>query len=63
MKIIYYSSPFYADCDFPLIGELQRKGHDVRYYISIASFSKRSTLIDLKELYPHTGIYPATEIY
>ena len=63
MKIIYYSSPFYADCDFPLIGELQRKGHDVKYYISIASFSKRSTLIDLKELYPHTGIYPATEIY
>ena len=63
MKIIYYSSPFYADCDFPLIGELQRMGHDVRYYISIASFSKRSTLIDLKELYPHTGIYPATEIY
>ena len=63
MKIIYYSSPFFADCDFPLIGELQRKGHDVRYFISIASFSKRSTLIDLKELYPHTGIYPATEIY
>ncbi|WP_294748192.1 glycosyltransferase family 4 protein [uncultured Prevotella sp.] len=63
MKIIYYSSPFFADCDFPLIGELQRRGHDVRYYISIASFSKRSTLIDLKELYPHTGIYPATEIY
>ena len=63
MKIIYYSSPFFADCDFPLIGELQHKGHDVRYYISIASFSKRSTLIDLKKLYPHTGIYPATEIY
>ena len=63
MKIIYYSSPFFADCDFPLIGELQRMGHDVRYYISIASFSKRSTLIDLNSLYPHTGIYPATEIY
>ena len=63
MKIIYYSHPCFADCDFPLIGELQRMGHDVRYYISIASFSKRSTLIDLKELYPHTGIYPATEIY
>jgi len=63
MKIIYYSSPSFADCDFPLIGELQRMGHDVRYYISIASFSKRSTLIDLNSLYPHTGIYPATEIY
>ena len=46
-----------------MIGELQRRVHDVRYYICVASFSKRSTLIDLKELYPHTGIYPATEIY
>ena len=63
MKIIYYSHPCFADCDFPLIGELQRMGHDVRYYISIASFSKRSTLIDLKELYPHTDIYPASKIY
>lgn len=63
MKIIYYSSPAFADCDFPLVGELQRMGHDVRYYIPVASFSKRSTIIDLKELYPHTGIYPATEIY
>lgn len=63
MKIIYYSSPSFADCDFPLVAALQRMGHDVRYYISIASFSKRSTLIDLKTLYPHTGIYPATEIY
>ena len=63
MKIIYYSSPFFADCDFPLIGELQCKGHDVRYYISIASFCKRSTLVDLKDLYPHTGIFPAAEIY
>ena len=63
MKIIYYSSPSFADCDFPLVAALQRMGHDVRYYISITSFSKRSTLIDLKTLYPHTGIYPATEIY
>lgn len=63
MKIIYYSSPSFADCDFPLVAELQRMGHDVRYYISIASYCKRSTLIDLKTLYPHTGIYSATEIY
>ena len=63
MKIIYYSHPYFADCDFPLIGELQRMRHEVRYYISITSYNKRSTLIDLKELYPHTGIYPATEIY
>ena len=60
MKIIYYSQPFFADCDFPLIRELQKKDHDVRYYIPITSYNKRSTLIDIKELYPHTGIFPAT---
>lgn len=63
MKIIYYSHPCFADCDFPLIGELQRMGHDVRYYISIASYSKKSTLLNIEKLYPHTGIYPATDIY
>ena len=63
MKIIYYSHPGFADCDFPLIGELQRKGHDVRYYITITSYNMRSTLIDLKELYSNTGIYPAPQIY
>lgn len=60
MKIIYYSQPFFADCDFPLIRELQRKGHDVRYYMTITSFNKRSSLVDIKNLYPHTGIYPAS---
>ena len=63
MRIIYYSHTCFADCDFPLIGELQRRGHDVRYYISIASFSMRSTLIDIKKLYPKTGIFPASQIY
>lgn len=63
MKIIYYSHPCFADCDFPLIGELQRMGHDVRYYISIASYSKKSTLLNIEKLHPHTGIYPAAEIY
>ena len=60
MKIVYYSQPFFADCDFPLIRELQRKGHDVRYYMTITSFNKRSSLVDIKNLYPHTGIYPAS---
>lgn len=60
MKIIYYSSTFFADCDFPLIRELQRMGHDVRYYIPIASYNLKSTLLNLDKIYPHTGIYPAT---
>lgn len=60
MKIIYFSYGYYADCDFPLIRTLQRRGHDVRYYIPVTSFFLKSSLLDLKELYPHTGIYPAS---
>ena len=63
MKIIYYSSTFFADCDFPLIGELQRMGHDVSYYIPVASYNLRSTLFDIKQLHPKTGIFRATDIY
>lgn len=60
MKIIYLSQAYFADCDFPLIRELQNQGHDVEYYIPIASYNLKSTLLDLGELYPHTGIYPAS---
>lgn len=60
MKIIYYSQTFFADCDFPLVRELQNRGHDVRYYLPITSFNKCSTLINIKRLYPHTGIFPAS---
>lgn len=60
MKILYISSPVFADCDFPLIRELQKKGLDVRCYLTIAPFNKRSTLLDIKSVYPHTGIFPST---
>lgn len=63
MKIIYFSQTFFADCDFPLVRELQSRGHDVRYYLPITSFNKRSALLDIKQLYPHTGIFPAISIY
>lgn len=68
MKIIYYSHGFFADCDFPLIRELQRRGHDLEYYLPVASFRLKSSLLDLGKLYPKTGIfsasvYPAFQIY
>lgn len=59
MKIIYYSQGFFTDCDFPLIRELQRRGHDVEYYIPVASFSLKSSLLNLGKLYPKTGIFSA----
>ena len=60
MKIIYYSHTFFTDCDFPLIRELQKQGHDVRYYVHISPVFLKSSLLDLGEVYPHTGIFPAS---
>ncbi len=60
MKIIYFSHTCFSDCDFPLIQELQSRGHDVRYYIPVASYNLKSSLLDLKSIYPQTGIYPAS---
>lgn len=60
MRIIYYSQGFFSDCDFPLIRELQQRGHDVEYYIPVASYSLKSALLDLGKLYPKTGLFPAS---
>lgn len=60
MKIIYYSSPPFADCDFPLIREYQRKGIEVYYFIKLPVYSLRSTLIDIKEQIKKPGIYKAS---
>ena len=60
MKLLYISSPSFSDCDFPLIKNFQKKGIDITYLILITPFELRSTLIDIKQIYPHTGIFPAT---
>lgn len=60
MKILYYSTPFFADCDFPLVKALQEAGHDVTYLIALAPYSLKSTLFDIKEQVPGNTIIPAT---
>lgn len=60
MKILYLSSPFFADCDFPLVRSLQESGHDVTYLIMLAPYSLKSTLFNLKEQVPENDIIPAT---
>lgn len=59
MKILYYSTPSFADCDFPLIKALQETGHDVTYLIALAPYSLKSTLFDIKEQVPENAIIPA----
>lgn len=60
MKVLFISTPAFADCDFPLIREYQKKGIDVTYLLLIAPFSLRSTLVDIKKIYNDTGIFPCT---
>lgn len=60
MKILFYSSPSFADCDFPLVKSLQKAGHDVTYLIALAPYSLKSTLFDIKEQVQDNAIIPAT---
>lgn len=61
MKVLYIGTPFLMDCDFPLVRSYQEKGIDVTYLILLPCFSLRSTLVDIKEQIPKTGIFKATE--
>jgi len=59
MKLLYYSSASFADCDFPLVKALQEKGVDVTYVIELTPYNLRSTLFDIKEMLPVNDIIPA----
>lgn len=61
MKILYISTPSFADCDFPLIKAFQQKGLDVTYLILLPCYSLRSTIVDIKKQIQRTGIFLATE--
>lgn len=61
MKILYISTPSFADCDFPLIKTFQEKGIHVTYLILLPPFMLRTTLVDIKKQIPHTGIFKATK--
>lgn len=60
MKILYYSTPSFADCDFPLVKALQEEGHDVTYLIALAPYSLKSTLFNILEQVQENAIIPAT---
>lgn len=60
MKLLYISVPSFADCDFPLVKELQQKGVDVTYLILLPPFQLRTTLFDIKKQIGRTGIFPVT---
>lgn len=63
MKVIYLSNLLFTDCDFPLIREMQHRGIDVYYFITIYPYAHRCALLDLKNIYGKNGIYKAKDVY
>ena len=57
MKVAYISTPHFADCDIPLVGELQKKS-DVFYFLKVSDSTKRLTLIKINSLNKRGGVYP-----
>lgn len=60
MKILYLSTPSFADCDIPLVRAMQAKGHDVTYLLMLAPHNLQYTIIDIKKEYPHNGVFPSS---
>lgn len=61
MKIIYFGEIHSSDSDFPLVRELQRRGHEVYYFIPLVERFKRGGIIDLKRIRNNPGLYQGTE--
>lgn len=61
MKILYFSTPAFADCDFPLIKALNNSGVDVTYVISMGPYNRKSTLFSIENIKPTFGLIKATE--
>lgn len=60
MKVAYISTPHFADCDIPLIGELQKK-IDLFYFLKVSESTKRLTLIKIDSIKKKGGVYPASD--
>lgn len=59
-KIAYLSAANFADCDMPLLHELQQQHAEVTYILELSERGKKRTLVDVKKLKWCGGIYPAS---
>lgn len=62
MKIVYYSSLIFTDCDFPLIREFQRQNQNIQYYIEVVTDRCCLGLFDLSRYSTKRGVICAKEI-
>lgn len=60
MRILYYSSPSFGDCDLPLIKALMEKGHEVFVLYCINPHCLKATIFNINKIHPKSGIFPIT---
>ncbi|MBR5904987.1 MAG: glycosyltransferase family 4 protein [Bacteroidales bacterium] len=61
MKIVYCSTPSFADSDVPLINALCNSGNEVFYFVHIAPYSLKATLIDINNNNAGYGIFSESD--
>lgn len=62
MKVLYISNGYFADCDFPLVKELQMKGIDVRYYIRYPKGVENASILEFRKPLTKWGILKASSL-
>lgn len=60
MKVAYLSSPFFTDCDAPLIQNMSSYV-DITYIISLYDSTKKLTLLNIDSINKPSGLYQASE--
>lgn len=60
MKVLYITSSWFVDGDFPLVKHLIDKGIEVHLCIKVYTRSLTSTILELKEPYEKTGIFDSS---
>lgn len=60
MKVLYYSSLPFTDCDFPLIKKYQESGVDCRYVMNLIPSRLTGGLFRMKEQPKESAILPAS---
>lgn len=62
MKIVYYTSPYFLDCDFPLLKAWKNMGNiEVLLIIVLTPDSLKTTLLNMGSLEKESGIYPIVD--
>lgn len=62
MRVVYFSESFFADCDFPLIKEMQSRAVNVYYYVPLKKGFVSSSIIEFQKPWTKWGIYKASSI-